>query len=106
MREKGADFVQRTSCVRKIKKNKIPWLLKRGETDATVVALTEFMALRCFTVKNQSTIIRGYLAASRNQKSVGGWGFPTDHSMVLAIREGIDRSHAGRSDAATNLRKI
>ena len=41
------------------------WLFKPGETDATVVALTEFVMLRCFTVKNQSTVIRGYLAAIR-----------------------------------------
>ena len=46
VQEKVADFVQRTSCI-------------------TVVALTEFVMLRCFTVKNQSTIIRGYLAAIR-----------------------------------------
>ena len=65
VREKVADFVQRTSCIRNKNKNKIPWLLKPGETDATVVALTEFVALRCFTVKNQSTIIRSYLAAIR-----------------------------------------
>ena len=43
VQEKVADFVQRTSCI-------------------TVVALTEFSV---FTVKNQSTIIRGYLAAIR-----------------------------------------
>ena len=46
VQEKVADFVQRASCI-------------------TVVALTEFVMLRCFTVKNQSTIIRGYLAAIR-----------------------------------------
>ena len=63
VRGKVADFVQRTSCIRN--KNKILWLLKPGETDATVVALTEFGALRCFSVKNQSTIVRGYLAAIR-----------------------------------------
>ena len=44
-------------------KEKRQWLLKPGETDATVAALTEFVALRYFVVKNQSTIIRGYLAA-------------------------------------------
>ena len=64
VRKKVADFVQRTSCIRK-NKNKISGLLKPGETDATVVALTEFVASRCFTVKNQSTIIRGYLASIR-----------------------------------------
>ena len=63
VRAKVADFVQRTSCIRKNKK--IPWLLKPGETDATVVGLTEFVALWRFTVKNQTAIIRGYLAATR-----------------------------------------
>ena len=83
------------------KKKKITMVTSTGETDATVAALTEFGALRCFTVKNQSTIIRGYLTAIRYyQKNVGVWGLPTDH------REEIDRAHTSRFDAATSLRKI
>ena len=38
-------------------------------------------------------------------EEVKGWP-STDHRMVLAIREKIDRAHADRYDAATSLRNI
>ena len=53
----------RAWCYARAAQEKSPWLLKTGGTDATVAALTEFMALWCFTFKNQSTTIRGYLSA-------------------------------------------
>ena len=45
-------------CYARADQGKSLWLLKTDGTDAAVVALTESMALRCFTFKNQSTIIR------------------------------------------------
>ena len=90
----------RTSCTRKN-----PWLLKTDGVEVAVVALTEFMALRCFTFKNQSTTIRGYLSAMEYyHKMFWGWELPKDHHMVVAVGKGIDRAH-GRSDMRPKVRK-
>ena len=84
---------------------KNPWLLKADETDAAVVALTEFMVLRCYTFKNQCITIQGYLAAIKYyHKMFEGWQLPTDHHMVVAVGKGIDRAH-GRSDVRPKVRK-
>ena len=89
-----------TICTRKN-----PWLRKTDGTDAAVVALTEFMALRCFTFKNQSTTVRGYLSAVKYYHNMfGGRELPMDHHMVVAVGKGIDRAH-GRSDVRPKVRK-
>ena len=84
---------------------KRPWLLETEGTDAAVVALTEFMALRRFIFKNQSTTIRGYLSTIKQyHKMFGGWELSTDHHMVVAVGKGVGRVH-GRSDVRRKVRK-
>ena len=53
----------RAWCYARAEQGKSPWLLRTDGEEAAVVALTEFMALRCFTFKNQSATRRGYLSA-------------------------------------------
>ena len=92
-------------CYARAAQEKDPWLLKTDGAEAAVVALTEFMTLRCFTFKNQSTAIRGYLSAIKyHHKMFGGWELPTDHNMVVAVERGIDRAHR-RSDVRPKVRK-
>jgi len=63
------------------------------------------MALRCFTFKNQSQTVRGYLAAIKCfRKMFGGWDLPTSHRMVTAVGKGIDRAH-GKSEVRPKVRK-
>ena len=89
----------RAWCYARAAQGKSPW------EEAAVVALAEFMALRCFTFKNQSTTIRGYLSAIKYyRKMFGGWELPTDHHMVVAVGRGIDRAH-DRSDVRPKVRK-
>ena len=95
----------RAWCYARAAQEKSPWLVKTHGVEAAVVALTEFMALRCFTFKNQNTTIRGYLSAIEHYpKMFGGWELPTDHHMVVATGKGIDRAH-GRSDVRPKVRK-
>ena len=95
----------RAWCYARAAQEKSPWLLKTDGAEAAAVALTEFMALRCFTFKNQSTTIRGYLSAiTYYHKMLEGWELPTDHHMVVAVGKGIDRAH-GRSDVRPKVRK-
>ena len=95
----------RAWCYARATQEKSPWLLKTDGAEAAVVALTEFMALRCFTSKNQSTTIRGYLSAiTYYQKMFRGWELPMDHHMAVAVGRGIDRAH-GRSDARPKVRE-
>ena len=95
----------RAWCYARTAQGKSPWLLKTDGAEAAVVALTDFMALRCFTFKNQSTTIRGYLSAIKYYcKTFGGWELPTDHHMVVAVGRGIYRAH-GRSDVRPEGRK-
>ena len=94
-----------TWCYARAAQEKSPWLLETDGMDAAVVALTEFMALRCFTLKNQSTTIRGYLSAIKcYHKMFRGWELPKDHHMVVAVGKGIDRTY-GRSDVRPKVRK-
>ena len=73
--------------------------------DAAVRELTKLSALRCFTFKNQSQAIRGYLAAIEYfHKMYRGWELPTSHGMVVAIGKGIDRAH-GKSEVRPKVRK-
>ena len=86
----------RAWCYVRAAQGKSPWLLKANETDAAVFSLTEFMSLRCFTFKNQSTTIRGYLSVIKYyHKMCGRWELP--HHMVVAVGKEIYRAHA-RSD--------
>ena len=95
----------RAWCYARAAQEKNSWLLKTDGAEAAVVALTELMALRCFTFKNQSTTSRGYLSAIKYyHKMFGGWELPTDHHMVVAVGRGIDRTH-GRSDVTPKVRK-
>ena len=92
-------------CYARAAQGKSPWLLKTDGAEAAVVALTEIMALRCFTFKTQSTTIRDYLSAIKYCHNMfGGWEFPTDHHMVVAVGRGIDRAH-GKSDVRPKVRK-
>ena len=94
----------RAWCYARAVHEKSPWLRKTDGTDTAVVPLTELMALRCFTFKNQSTTIRGYLSAIKYyHKMFGGWELPTENHMVVAVRKGIDRAH-GRSDVRPKVR--
>ena len=61
-------------CYAQAVHEKKTWLRKTDGTDAAVVALTELMALRCFTFKNQSTTIRGYLSAIKYYHKMFGVG--------------------------------
>ena len=95
----------RAWCYARAAQGKSPWLLKTDREEAAVVALTEFMALRCFTFKNQNTTIRGYLSAIKYyHKIFGGCELPTYHHMVVAVGRGIYRAH-GRSDVRPKVRK-
>ena len=95
----------RAWCYARAAQGKSPWLLRTDGEEVAVVALTEFMALRCFTFKNQSTTIRGYLSAIKYyHKMFGGWDLPTDHHMVVAVGKGVDRAHC-RSDVKPKVRK-
>ena len=95
----------RAWCYARAAQEKSPWLFKTDEAGPAVVASTEFMALWCFTLKNQSTTIRGYLSAIKYYHNVfRGWELPTDHHMVVAVGRGIDRAH-GRSDVRPKVRK-
>ena len=95
----------RAWCYARTAQEKSPWLLKSDGAEAAVDALTEFMALQCFTFKNQSTTIRGYLPVIKYYHNMfGGWELPTDHHMVVAVGRGIDRAH-GRSDVRPKVRK-
>ena len=102
--QKGYGQKWRAWCYARAAHEKSPWLLKTDGAEAAAVALTEFMALRCFTFKNQSTTIRGYLSAIKYyHKMFGGWELPTDHHMVVAVGRGIDRAHGG-SDVRPEVR--
>ena len=95
----------RAWCYARAAQGKSPCLLKTDGEEAVVVALTELIVLRCFTFKNQSTTIRGYLSAMKYYHEMfGGWELPTDHHMVVAVGRGIDRAH-GRSGLRPKVRK-
>ena len=46
----------RIRCYARAAQGKSLWLLEKDGMDAAVIALTELMALRCFTFKNQSLV--------------------------------------------------
>ena len=74
--------------------------------DAAVKELTKFMALRCFTFKNQSQTVRGYLAVIK-YFSQNVWRMGIAHftqCKVTAIRKGIDRAHV-KSEVRPKVRK-
>lgn len=94
-----------TWCRLRALEGKGAWLLERDGVDAAVKELTKFMALRCFSFKNQSQTVRGYLAAIKYfHRMFEGWELPTSHCMVTAVGKGIDRAH-GKSEVRPKVRK-
>ena len=84
----------KTWCRLRALEGKGPWLVEGDGVDAAVKELTKLMALRCFTFKNQSQTVRGYLAVITHfHRMFGGWELPTSHCMVTAVGIGIDRAH-------------
>ena len=95
----------KTWCRLRALEGKGPLLVKGDGVDAAVTGLTKFMALRCFTFKNQSQTVRGYLAAIKYfHKVFGGWELPTSHCMVTTVRKGIVRAH-GESEVRPQVRR-
>lgn len=72
-----------------------PWLQEEDGEENAVRELTVFMASRCLAYKNQSSTIRGYLAAIKYfHKLYVGWELPTSHFRIAAVGKAIDRAHA------------
>ena len=95
----------KTWCRLRALEGKGPWLVEGDGVDAAVKELTKFMALRCFTFKKQSQIVRGYLAAvSIFTKCSEDGNCPLHTAMVTAVGKGIDRAH-GKSDVRPEVRK-
>ena len=71
-----------------------PSLHALDDPDATLNDLLGFMASRCFVPNNEHSTVRGYLAAIIFfHEMFAGWGLPTSHCMILAVRRGMDRAH-------------
>ena len=95
----------KTWCRLRALERKGPWLVEGDGVDAAVKELTKFMALRCFTFKKQSQIVRGYLAAvSIFTKCSEDGNCPLHTAMVTAVGKGIDRAH-GKSEVRPKVRK-
>ncbi|CAB1108257.1 unnamed protein product [Ectocarpus sp. CCAP 1310/34] len=84
-----------TWTAERAKANLSPWLYGEDGVDSAARELTLFMASRCLVHKNQSQMVKGYLAAIKYfHKLYASWELLTSHFRVVAVGNAIDRLHA------------
>ena len=72
------------------KKGRGPWLNLLDKSEVLTL-LVEFMACRMFSLNNQQSTVRGYLAAIKFfHRLYLGWELTTSHCMIAAAEKGID----------------